>query len=57
MMIVTMIMKSNLQMPIWWQQVNTGCGEMNDDNDDNNKTESPDVDMLAASEHSVWRDE
>ena len=50
---ITMIIKSNLQMPIWWQQVNTGCGEMNDDNDDN-KIKSPDADMVAASEHWVW---
>ena len=43
---ITMIIKSNLQMPIWWQQVNTGCGEMNDDgDDDNNKSKSPDADM------------
>ena len=41
---ITMIIKSNLQMPIWWQQVNTGCGEMNDDgDDDNNKSKSPDA--------------
>ena len=47
-----MIIKANPQMPIWWQEVNNGCGEMNDD-DDNNERESTDSDMVAASDHWV----
>ena len=45
-----------MMMIIWLRQVNTGYGEMNDDNDDN-KIKSPDADMVAASKHWVWRDE
>ena len=52
MMMMMIIIKANPQMPIWWQEVNTGCGEMNDD--DNNESESPDADMVAASQHWVW---
>ena len=37
--------------------MNTGCGEMNDDGDDDNKSKSPDADVVAASEHWVWTDE
>ena len=58
MRIMIMIIKVNLQMPIWWQQVNNVCRKMNDDDEDNdnNKSESPNADMVAASEHWVWRD-
>ena len=35
-MMMMIIIKANLQMSIWWQQVNTRCGEMNDDDDENN---------------------
>ena len=51
-MMMMMIIKANLQMPILWKQVKSGCGEMNDD-DDNNESESPDADMVAASKHWV----
>ena len=56
MRIMIMIIKVNLQMSIWWQQVNNVCGKMNDndeDNDNDNKSESPDADMVAASEQCV----
>ena len=47
MMMMIIIIQANLQMPIWWQQTNTGCWEMNDDDedddDDDNESESPDV--------------
>ena len=55
-MMMMMIKKTNLLMPIWWQQVNTGYGEMNDD-DFNNENKSPNANMVAASEDWVWRDE
>ena len=41
MMMMMIVIKANPQMPIWWQEVNTGCGEMND------------ADMVAASQHWV----
>ena len=44
MMMMMIVIKANPQMPIWWQEVNTGCGEMNDDDDN----------MVAASQHWVW---
>ena len=56
MMVMRIIIKANLQMPIWWQQVNTGYGEMNDD-DFNNENKSAKVNMVTASEDWVWRDE
>ena len=47
MMMMRIIIQANLQMPIWWQQVKTGCWETNDDDedddDDDNESESPDV--------------
>ena len=55
-----MIIKVNLQMLICWQQVNTRCGEMNDDDDDDdndNNSKSPDANMVVASEQCVWKDE
>ena len=52
-MMMMKIIKANLQMPILWKQVKSGCGEMNDDDDDNNESESPDADMVAASEQCV----
>ena len=50
MMMMMIIIKVNLQMPIWSQQLNTGYGEMNDDDDEN---KSPESDMVAVSEHWV----
>ena len=55
-MMMMMIKKTNLLMPIWWQQVYTGYGEMNDD-DFNNENKSAKVNMVSASEDWVWRDE
>ena len=60
MMIMMIIIKVNLQMLICWQQVNTWCGEMNDDDDDDdndNNSKSPDANMVVASEQCVWKDE
>ena len=58
MMMMIIIIQANLQMPIWWQQTNTGCWETNDDDDDNNNSsKSPDADMVAANEHWVLGDE